>query len=97
MDMMRSASPSLLVLFSSIAAGQENAQSKYATVNGLNMYYETHGSGSPAVLLHGAFMAISGDWEEFAREISKTRMVIAVEMQGHGRTGDITCSSQYLI
>ena len=34
----------------------------YAPVNGLKMYYEIHGSGEPVVLLHGAFMAISGDW-----------------------------------
>ena len=27
----------------------------YASVNGLRMYYEIHGSGSPLVLLHGAF------------------------------------------
>jgi pimeloyl-ACP methyl ester carboxylesterase len=26
---------------------------KYATVNGLKMYYEIHGSGRPLVLLHG--------------------------------------------
>jgi hypothetical protein len=31
---------------------------RYASVNGLNMYYEIHGSGEPLVLLHGAFSAI---------------------------------------
>jgi pimeloyl-ACP methyl ester carboxylesterase len=40
-------------------------------------------------VLHGAFMAISGEWGEFVGELSKTRKVIAVEMQGHGRTADI--------
>jgi len=53
------------------------------------MYYEIHGSGDPLVLLHGAFMAISGDWNDWIGELSKTRKVIAVEMQGHGRTADI--------
>jgi pimeloyl-ACP methyl ester carboxylesterase len=53
------------------------------------MYYEIHGSGEPVVLLHGAFMAISGDWNDWIGELSKTRKVIAVEMQGHGRTADI--------
>ena len=61
----------------------------YAPVNGLKMYYEIHGSGEPVVLLHGAFMAISGDWSDWVDELSKTRKVIAVEMQGHGRTADI--------
>ncbi|MGH9949886.1 MAG: alpha/beta fold hydrolase, partial [Pyrinomonadaceae bacterium] len=45
--------------------------------------------GEPVVLLHGAFMAISGDWNDWINELAKTRKVIAVEMQGHGRTGDI--------
>ena len=26
---------------------------KYADVNGINLYYETHGSGRPLILLHG--------------------------------------------
>jgi len=52
-------------------------------------YYEVHGSGDPVVLLHGAFMAISGDWNDWIGELSKTRKVIAIEMQGHGRTADI--------
>jgi pimeloyl-ACP methyl ester carboxylesterase len=55
----------------------------------MKMYYEVHGSGEPVVLLHGAFMAVSGEWNEFAGELAKTRKVIAVEMQGHGRTADI--------
>lgn len=79
----------LVALFCGPAFGQEKVMTGFAPVNGLNMYYEIHGSGSPVVLLHGAFMAISGDWDEFVRELSKTRKVIAVEMQGHGRTADI--------
>ena len=72
-----------------IASAQENPTTGYAPVNGLKMYYEVHGSGDPVVMLHGAFMAISGDWAEWVAELSKTRKVIAVEMQGHGRTADI--------
>ena len=72
-----------------IASAQEKPTTGYAPVNGLKMYYEVHGSGDPVVMLHGAFMAISGDWAEWVAELSKTRKVIAVEMQGHGRTADI--------
>ncbi len=61
----------------------------YAPVNGLRMYYEVHGSGDPVVLLHGAYMTIPGNWTGWIGELSKTRKVIAVEMQGHGRTADI--------
>jgi len=67
----------------------------YAPINGLKMYYEVHGSGEPLVLLHGAFGAIAGDWSEWVTELSKTRKVIAIEMQGHGRTADIQRDMTY--
>jgi pimeloyl-ACP methyl ester carboxylesterase len=60
----------------------------YASVNGLKMYYEMEGEGQPVILLHGGF----GNTELFmpARaELSKNFKVIAVDMQGHGRTADI--------
>lgn len=60
----------------------------YAPVNGLKMYYEVQGVGEPVVLLHGAFMTITNNWDEWISELAKTRRVIAVEMQGHGRTAD---------
>jgi pimeloyl-ACP methyl ester carboxylesterase len=63
----------------------------YAPVNGVNMYYEIHGSpsGEPLVLLHGSFMTITNNWTGWIDELAKTRRVVAVEMQGHGRTADI--------
>jgi pimeloyl-ACP methyl ester carboxylesterase len=61
----------------------------YATVNGLNMYYEIHGTGRPLVLLHGAFSAIGTSFGNVLPELAKTRQVIAFEMQAHGRTADI--------
>ena len=79
----------LTTIFSGAALGQQKPTTGYAKVNGLKMYYEIHGSGEPLVVLHGAFMAISGDWRDWVNELAKTRKVIAVEMQGHGRTGDI--------
>jgi pimeloyl-ACP methyl ester carboxylesterase len=79
----------LLTMFlSGVVSGRQKPNTGYAPVNGLKMYYEIHGSGEPVVVLHGAFMAISGEWAEFVGELSKTRKVIAVEMQGHGRTAD---------
>ena len=69
-----------------------NAQTKpitgYAPVHGLKMYYEVYGSGEPVVLLHGAFMTITNNWDGWITELAKTRKVIAIEMQGHGRTAD---------
>lgn len=85
----------LTVFLSGVVSGQQKPTTGYAPVNGLKMYYEIHGSGEPVVLLHGAFMAITGDWNEFVNELAKTRKVIAVEMQGHGRTADINRDITY--
>ena len=79
----------LPVLLSGVVSGQQKPATGYAPVNGLKMYYEIHGSGEPVVLLHGAFMTITSNWSGWIEELSKTRRVIAVEMQGHGRTADI--------
>jgi len=62
------------------------AASGYAPVNGIKVYYEVYGEGRPIVLLHGAFMTIEGNWGQLIPELSKTRKVIAIEMQGHGHT-----------
>ena len=85
----------LTMLFSGVVSGQQKPTTGYAPVNGLKMYYEIHGSGEPVVLLHGAFMAITGDWNDWINELAKTRKVIAVEMQGHGRTADINRDITY--
>lgn len=60
--------------------------SGYAPVNGVRVYYEVYGEGSPVILLHGAFMTIETNWGQLIPELSKTRKVIAVELQGHGHT-----------
>ena len=62
---------------------------RYAEVNGLKMYYEVHGQGRPIVLLHGAFCTIDGCFGPLVKLLSRSRQVIAVELQGHGHTADI--------
>src|SRR5262245_3046200 len=79
----------MTTLVSGVGSAQETPTTGYAPVNRLKMYYEVHGSGEPVVLLHGAFMTITNNWTGWIGELSKTRKVIAVEMQGHGRTADI--------
>jgi pimeloyl-ACP methyl ester carboxylesterase len=62
------------------------ASSGYAPVNGSKVYYEVYGAGDPIVLLHGAYMTINSNWSELIPILSKTRKVIALEMDGHGHT-----------
>lgn len=61
-------------------------QSGLAPVNGIEVYFEVYGEGSPIVLLHGAYFTIEMNWAQLIPELAKTRKVIAIEMQGHGRT-----------
>jgi pimeloyl-ACP methyl ester carboxylesterase len=61
---------------------------QYADVNGINLYYETHGAGRPMVLLHGGL----GSGEMFGPvlpALAANHQVIVVDLQGHGRTADI--------
>jgi pimeloyl-ACP methyl ester carboxylesterase len=64
-------------------------QTGYLPVNGLQMYYEIHGIGQPLVLLHGAFSAIGTSFGQVLPGLAQGRQVVAVELQGHGRTADV--------
>jgi pimeloyl-ACP methyl ester carboxylesterase len=60
----------------------------YASVNGLEMYYEIHGTGRPLILLHGGVGAIEM-FGEVLGLLAEGRQVVAVDLQAHGRTADI--------
>lgn len=66
------------------AERQTTVKGEYASVNGLKMYYEIHGTGRPLVLLHGSFMSAI-----FYPALAEGRQVMTVDLQGHGRTADI--------
>jgi pimeloyl-ACP methyl ester carboxylesterase len=61
--------------------------SGYAEVNGIKLYHEIHGQGEPLVLIHGGLTTIV-EMQGWVQPLAKMRRVIAVEMQGHGRTAD---------
>ena len=63
-------------------------QTGYAPVNGLNIYYEIHGTRQPLILLHGGVGAIEM-FGEVLELLAAGRQVIAVDLQAHGRTADI--------
>ena len=61
---------------------------RYADVNGISLYYETHGTGRPLILLHGGL----GSGEMFGPVLpllAARHQVVLVDLQGHGRTADI--------
>lgn len=74
-------------------------QSGYADVDGLRLYYETRGQarggdGPPLVLLHGGLHNTALD-APVAEQLARRRQVIAVDLQGHGRTADIDRPLRY--
>lgn len=87
------------VVAASAIAGQATAQTDRAPepsisgliqVNGLDMYHEIHGAGEgPLVLIHGAFSAVGTSFGALLAGLTRNRRVVALEMQGHGRTADI--------
>src|SRR4030095_14681394 len=79
----------LILSFGVLARAQDNtAEGKYASVNGLNLYYEIHGQGKPLILLHGGLGGVV-DFAQLLPSLAENRQVIAVELQGHGHTADI--------
>ncbi|HYH97929.1 alpha/beta hydrolase [Hyalangium sp.] len=73
---------------SAFAQPKQKAPGDYAKINGLELYYETHGKGRPLVLLHGGLGSTSMFGDNL-KALAKHRKVIAVDLQGHGRTADI--------
>ena len=61
----------------------------HANVGELDLYYERHGQGTPLVLLHGVFGTIESCFAGLLPALAQHFDVIAVELQGHGRTRDI--------
>ncbi|GHO58385.1 alpha/beta fold hydrolase [Ktedonobacter robiniae] len=58
---------------------------KYAPINGINLYYELHGTGEPLIMLHGGF----GTFDMFAAlspTLAQNHQIIGVDLYGHGRT-----------
>ncbi|HET6766857.1 MAG TPA: alpha/beta hydrolase, partial [Chitinophagaceae bacterium] len=62
--------------------------SGYAPVNGLKMYYEIHGEGTPLVLIHGGGSTIQTSFSRILPLLARHYKLIAVELQAHGHTSD---------
>ena len=62
-------------------------QGHYVEANGLNMYYQECGSGTPLVLLHGGTVS-SNMWEPFLPSLVPHFRVITPDSRGHGKTNN---------
>lgn len=86
--MIRSILLACALFFTTQAFAQSQPAGDYASVNGMEMYYEVTGAGEPIVVLHGAYMNIPAMGAIIPR-LAETHTVYALELQGHGRTNDI--------
>jgi pimeloyl-ACP methyl ester carboxylesterase len=77
-----------LTLAASGASAQTQPETGYAPVNGIELYYEIHGTGDPLVLIHGGVGLIEM-FGPLLPALAAGRQVIAVDLQAHGRTADI--------
>jgi pimeloyl-ACP methyl ester carboxylesterase len=69
--------------------------SGHVDVGALDLYYERHGEGPRLVLIHGAFGTIESWFAELLPALARHFEVVAVEMQGHGRTRDVARPLSY--
>src|SRR3989337_1049006 len=68
-----------------VAQMQLPPEGHIAQLNGMEMYYETYGQGSPLVLLHG-FGGSGHHWKPFIADFAKEYQVIVVDLRGHGHS-----------
>jgi pimeloyl-ACP methyl ester carboxylesterase len=61
------------------------AQSGYAPVNGIRIWYATFGHGEPVLLLHGG-LANSNYWGNQVPALAGSHRVIVMDSRGHGRS-----------
>ncbi len=75
-----------------IKYGNNPAAGKYFSNDGVKIYYEIYGEGTPLVLLHGNGGSI-GSRATFIDEFSKKYKIIALDSRCHGKSD---CPAQYL-
>lgn len=68
---------------------QTPPQGHFTAVNGIQMYYEVYGQGTPLILLHG-YTNSSRQWQPFIAEFAKHFQIIVPDLRGHGRSVDPT-------
>jgi len=83
------------VLTEVLAQEPVSPNGKFATINGLKIYYEEFGKGMPVMLLHHYF-ATASQWKTYIPELAKKYKVIAVDLPGHGRSDYMDTTKVFL-
>jgi pimeloyl-ACP methyl ester carboxylesterase len=68
----------------------------FVQANGLRLYYETRGTGTPVILLHGG-LETCRMWDPVIPSLSINYMTITPDSRGHGRSDNPTGQFSYLL
>ena len=85
----------LFVSFNGTAQETVSPNGKFAIINGLKIYYEESGKGTPVILLHH-FFASASLWNSYVPELAKKYRVIAVDLPGHAHSDYMDTANNYL-
>jgi pimeloyl-ACP methyl ester carboxylesterase len=69
------------------ASPSKPTQAGFLELSGVKLWHEVYGDGEPLIVLHGGLMAIP-QMMPWIEPLAKHRKVIAVELEGHGRSPD---------
>jgi pimeloyl-ACP methyl ester carboxylesterase len=67
---------------------------RYLAVDGIRLYYETYGDGPPVLVLHGGLGSLE-DMGPQIRALAGSRLVVAPDSRGHGRSTDADAPLSY--
>jgi pimeloyl-ACP methyl ester carboxylesterase len=73
----------------------DERESGYVPVGALRIYFESQGEGQPLLLLHGGVNTIESSFASLRASLAPGRRIVAIEQQGHGRTGDVNRPLRY--
>lgn len=84
-------------IFSAGTCLAEETTSHSFTVDGVKIHYQTFGTGSPVVLIHGLAATADLNWKlpGILAELAKNHQVIAIDMPGHGKSDAPEKASAY--
>ncbi len=78
----------ILLLIAILSKAQQGSVGYYTSFDGIKIYYETKGSGSPVLLVHG-FTGTCNDWKNeplFDSLVANNYKVIIADLRGNGQS-----------